>query len=692
MMAKLVRGQSSPYPIKVAFQGEPGAYSEECLRAMLGPDVIAVGCPAFDDVFRTVSSKEADYAVVPIENSLGGSIHANYDLLLRYELYVVGEYEYRVKHQLMALPGTKLDDIKKVMSHQQALAQCDNYLRSLKGVERVPTYDTAGSGKMIADGKMAGCAAIASVLAARTYGLEIIAQNVEDDDVNYTRFLLLARQSVGVYMLPTVPAKTSVVFTLSNSAGALNKALQAFSLRDIDMSKIESRPMSATLLAYLRYKDQKAGRDDGPLPPRFQYCFYLDFLAAELDDRTQLALSHLREMAPFIRVLGTYPRDGLLVGPVKETLEALKGIRPLRGEEVQPVTGKLETVEQKKPLNIGIIGFGNFGQFIGKTFVKYHKVRAMSRTDASAEAKALGCEYFAPYEQDAFFDDLDVVVFSTSILSFKEVLRGIPVEYLTGKLLVDVLSVKVHAKEAMLSSVPESVDILCTHPMFGPESGKDGLQGLAFVYDKVRVANYERASRFLDMFEKERCKMVEMTCELHDEYSANTQFVTHLMGRILGEQGLVKTPIDTKGFQSALGLMETTCGDSFDLFYGLYKFNKHSEETLRRLRESFDHVDRQLAAKEGYLNALADSAGEKKTILPRAVAAEVQSQVQQMWEAALREATAAAILAAQNSQTQQQINGAPAQNSDSPVTNVATTSSSSTKTTGAEKKEGSYSS
>jgi prephenate dehydratase len=210
------------------------------------------------------------------------------------------------------------------MSHQQALAQCDNYLRAMPGVECVPTYDTAGSAKMIADRNMTGCAAIASELAAQTYGLEVLATNIEDDDVNFTRFLLLARAPVGVHIPPPTPTKTSVVFTLPNSPGALYKALACFSLRDIDFSKIESRPTSAQLLQYLRYQQRTGssatgtsnGRDSAGEPadlPRFQYCFYLDFLAAELDDRSQSALAHLREVAPFMRVLGSYPRQGQLV-------------------------------------------------------------------------------------------------------------------------------------------------------------------------------------------------------------------------------------------------------------------------------------------------------------------------------------------------------------------------------------------
>ncbi|CAM9704897.1 unnamed protein product [Ectocarpus sp. 4 AP-2014] len=276
---------SQPHPTKVAFQGESGAYSEKSLRELLGTEVVAVAQESFEDAFKAVARREVEYAVIPIENSLGGSIHANYDLLLRYELYVIGEHDFRVEHCLLALPGTKREDVKKVMSHPQALAQCDNYLRGMD-VEKVAMYDTAGSAKLIAEGKMEGCAAIASDLAAEAYGMEVLASNIEDDDMNFTRFLLLARTPVGGFLSPGVAAKTSIVFTLPNSAGALYKALACFSLREIDFSKIESRPTSAQLLQYLRFQQTtEAGGvgAGGALSSdhtngeerRFQYCFYL---------------------------------------------------------------------------------------------------------------------------------------------------------------------------------------------------------------------------------------------------------------------------------------------------------------------------------------------------------------------------------------------------------------------------------
>jgi prephenate dehydratase len=499
----LVPEPSSPAQLvtRVAFQGEPGAYSEKATRELLGKGVMAEGKPTFEDVFRAVSSREADYAVVPIENTLGGSIHANYDLMLRYDLYVIGEHEFRVEHSLMALPGTKIEDLKTVMSHAQALAQCDNYLRGL-GVERKPVYDTAGSAKLIAEGKMQGVGAIASELAASTYGLEVLASNCEDDHVNFTRFLLLARAPVGVYMPSRMPAKTSIVFTLPNAAGALYKALACFSLRDIDFSKIESRPTSAQLLQHLRMRmDMTRKSDERKVPrgggssympeedaPRFQYCFYLDFLASELKTEAQAALSHLKELSPYVRVLGSYPSGGTLVGPVSEAIKVVS-------EETSPredYSSKL--VADDGRLRVGIVGFGKFGQFLSKSLSRHHTVSAMGRDDTSSAARTLKIPYFPVYDQESFFRDLDVIIFSVSIVSFEEVLRSVPTACLRGKLIVDVLSVKMHAKHVMLDTLPPDADILCTHPMFGPESGKVSWQSLPFLYDKVRVSP-EGASR-----------------------------------------------------------------------------------------------------------------------------------------------------------------------------------------------------
>lgn len=373
--------------MRVAYQGVMGAYSEKATRELLGQKVVAVGHPNFEACFRAVASMDCDYACLPIENSLGGSIHDNYDLMLRYDLTIVAEHEFRVHHCLLAKPGVKRDNIKYAISHPQALAQCDNFLRGL-GITPIATYDTAGSAKMIAEGgplpdqcTPENTAAIASDLAGTTYGLNCLDVGIEDDDTNFTRFLLLARKDVAQYLSKKIPAKTSVVFTLPDSPGALYKALACFSLRDIDFSKIESRPTSASLLNFLKFRSQQTGkksRNKAELP-RFRYCFYLDFLANQLDENTQNALAHLREQADFMRILGSYPQKSRLVGPVKNAVEQLKHM-VVDPDEVSLLS--LPSDEQDaKPMNIGIVGFDQFGQYIAKRLTQKHRVSCMDRVD-----------------------------------------------------------------------------------------------------------------------------------------------------------------------------------------------------------------------------------------------------------------------------------------------------------------------
>ncbi|GIW12195.1 MAG: prephenate dehydratase [Dehalococcoidia bacterium] len=271
--------------MRVAFQGERGAYSEAAASALLGPAIVPVPCATFEDVFQRVEAGDCERGVVPIENSLAGSVHQNYDLLLRHQLYIVGELSFRIRHCLIALPGVRKADVRKVYSHWQALAQCERYLARL-GVATAPFYDTAGAVKALAEEGRNDAAAIASRRAAEVYGLEVVEEGIEDEPENYTRFLALAREPAP--RPPTeVPVKTSIVFSMTNVPGALFRALAAFALRDIDLTKIESRPLK--------------GRP-------WEYVFYLDFAGHAAEGPGKRALDHLAEMATLLRVLGSYPR------------------------------------------------------------------------------------------------------------------------------------------------------------------------------------------------------------------------------------------------------------------------------------------------------------------------------------------------------------------------------------------------
>jgi arogenate dehydrogenase (NADP+) len=311
-------------------------------------------------------------------------------------------------------------------------------------------------------------------------------------------------------------------------------------------------------------------------------------------------------------------------------LEELKQQEATLANQLAAIRIEKISALRSRPLTIGIIGFGRFGQFIARTFAKHGKIVVTSRSDYSAVASGMGVTYIPLDQPDEFLNQgLDVVIVATSILSFESTILKLasPLQRLVdsqnkkGPLVVDVLSVKEHARQTMLKQLPEECDILCTHPMFGPDSGRNGWQNLNFVYEKTRVdkvifdpssgseasdsvvdhkgqmhcdahvESMDRIERFLSIWEEEGCRMVPMSCKAHDAFAANSQFITHLMGRILGAQGLVETPIDTKGFESVLRLVDSTTADSFDLFYGLYKFNqKNSMETIKQLRAAMDDV------------------------------------------------------------------------------------------------------
>jgi len=267
--------------MKVAFQGERGAFSEAAAIAYFG-DVEPAPSHTLADVFDAVESGRAERGMVPVENSQAGSINETYDLLVRRSLHIVGEHNQRVEHCVLALPGQHLEDVRAVYSHPQALAQCEALITRL-GWESVPMYDTAGSAKLVATERRSGIAAIASRHAAEIYGLEVLAAGVETNPMNYTRFLALA--------LAPAPrsdrAKTSVVFATANIPGALYRALGALATRQINLAKLESRP-----------------RRDRP----WEYLFYVDFEAHQDSADGRAALQDLTGVTAFLRVLGSYPK------------------------------------------------------------------------------------------------------------------------------------------------------------------------------------------------------------------------------------------------------------------------------------------------------------------------------------------------------------------------------------------------
>ena len=277
---------------RIAFQGEPGAFSQIAALRFAGADCIPAPLPTFEEVFISVQNGKNKYAAIPIENTLHGSVHENYDHLLKYNLPIRAETFVRIVHNLIAPPGVRLADISRVYSHPVALNQCRHFFEDNPQFERTPFYDTAGSVKMVTGEGMRDAGAIASVEAARIYGGKILKKSIEDDRENFTRFVLLEKPKRGSPYPkpdPKVRFKTTVVFTTRNIPGALFRALSAFSLRDISLTKIESRP--------LRGKP-------------WEYLFYLDFMGHAEDPVCRKALGHLAELADMLRILGCYASAG----------------------------------------------------------------------------------------------------------------------------------------------------------------------------------------------------------------------------------------------------------------------------------------------------------------------------------------------------------------------------------------------
>jgi prephenate dehydratase len=272
---------------RIAFQGVRGANSEVAARKLFGARCRTQPHETFEEVFAAVGRGKASHGIIPIENSLAGSIHQNYDLLLSHSLHIVGETTLRIQHALMAPPGLTMRQLRFVRSHPQALAQCSDFFHAHGAIRPVPFFDTAGAAESLSSAPLGDTGAIANALAARLYGLAILRRNVENRENNVTRFLVLSR--IPWHPRKGVRTKTSIVFSPArNQVGILFRILGVFALRDIDLIKIESRPDPRTTFSYL---------------------FYCDLAGNPSQEKVARALEHLSEMVSHFKILGVYPRS-----------------------------------------------------------------------------------------------------------------------------------------------------------------------------------------------------------------------------------------------------------------------------------------------------------------------------------------------------------------------------------------------
>jgi len=268
--------------IKIPFKGERGAYSEMALKKLFGNNILISPSFSFEEVFLKVKEKKVDYGVVPIENSLYGSVFETYDLLLQNSLSIINELNLQINHCLLASENYKLSQIKKVYSHPQALGQCSVFLKTLKNAQLFPAYDTAGSALISLKDSQIPTAAVASRNASELYGLKILKSNIQNNKENFTRFLVISKKRIKRELHNP---KTSICFELKSIPGALFKALSVFALRDINLLKIESRPI--------------------PHKP-FEYVFYVDLSGSMEDTKVKNALNHLSEISITLKSFGSY--------------------------------------------------------------------------------------------------------------------------------------------------------------------------------------------------------------------------------------------------------------------------------------------------------------------------------------------------------------------------------------------------
>jgi chorismate mutase/prephenate dehydratase len=287
LFSEIVKIKKMKNKIKVAFQGESGAYSEEAALKFFSKNIETLGFETLNEVFEAVEKKKVDFGIVPVENSIEGTVRKGYELFLNYDVKPFAEVIHRISHCLISLPGETLKSIKVVYSHPQALGQCSKFLEKQK-YKTVPFYNTAGAVKMIKEKKLKHAGAIASERAGKIYRMKILKKGIENSPKNYTRFLVIAK---GKETIPTGKDKTSLIFTLKHVPGSLFKALEVFAKRKINLTKIESIPI--------------------PEKP-WEYNFLVDFEGHLKDKKVSLALDELKTKTTFLKVIGSYPKANFL--------------------------------------------------------------------------------------------------------------------------------------------------------------------------------------------------------------------------------------------------------------------------------------------------------------------------------------------------------------------------------------------
>ena len=504
--------------------------------------LLMTGCNSLDDVCVGLNTFGVDYAIVARD------MYINFnEILMKYGVKIVGEEVHVLKYYLIGISGVRKEEIDSISMHPLTSSHCASYLKSFPNAHTLECCSLLGTIKSLIDNNNKTRGIITTDISCLSYGLDII--EALSDDCS-TRFVLLARdcRDYGSRSAESV-YKTTLVFSLQNSCD-INYILCA--AKDVSVTHIESLNNSSMLS--LDFVESGAAGNDS--------------LISSLNDKIVYNASYL--MGDIQYCIRDYMDSWLL---------------------------SLDDLSNKTILHIGIVGFGTFGQFISKRFKSYgHNLYCIDKDDVRQEASSCGCKYYSLYDTEdilAFFaNPLDVVVLAISIVSFHDVLTMITSKnLLKNQLVVDVLSIKLHAKSTLLNLLPQSVDILSTHPMFGPSSAKYSWHNKNLMFEKVRIRDETLCDNYLNIFRSSGCQMIEISSELHDEYAARTQFVTHFICRVLAKNGYGKTPIDTVTWTNLNNIVQNISNNSDDLFYGLYCYNRsNTEREMLRIKKSVEDL------------------------------------------------------------------------------------------------------
>ena len=586
----------------IGYQGIENSYSHQvCSKFLdmkkLGDDKVK-GFKSFEIVFSCLLFGLIDFAILPIENSIGGCIFLNYDLFYKHNIKIHCEFHHNIEHSLYSTNPDFLG-IEKIISHPQALQQCKDNLKK-NNFEIEEYWDTTASMERLLELKDDNYGCLAPPGLSEKYGLYELKKCFNDQENNITRFYLISlkdkkfdfgnilRKQYNGLNLVSIKNKFSGYVVIKDKIGSLQMYLNKFNEKNINLTKIESRP-------YL-------GSDRNKMNTAFSYIFYIEGEYNFRDNKIEKSDDDSYQFNYFGEFF---------------IFDFIDDNRMLENSNINKLNDQNSKDESNEniifngKLNIGVVGFGRFGQFISEKMVKYgFNVYATSRSDYTSEANKMNVTFS---EFDTFlenhFEILDIIIFATSINSFEKVINHFiesSKDKFKNKIIVDVLSVKEYPNEIFRKSgIDNNNLVLLTHPMFGPDSAKNSWVGKKFVYwyyykdySRFDKTVQEKTDHFIKFWENQGCEIICLDSINHDFLSANSQFLSHFIGRMLELFNCEETIIDTDLYSNLLKVKNYACNDSWDLFDGLYNYNNQSKETIRKLKFSLFNLIENLETKK----------------------------------------------------------------------------------------------